>query len=95
MILYTSSRQLKIKWEKKVKKKYIEITNPRNDATTVDYCYCDDDVYAADVGVADDEDVDLSPLVVVSIDYVRLMVCTKRSAFKDGHQWQLQFEIFQ
>lgn len=32
------------------------ITNPRNDATIVDYCYCDDDVYAAGGCVVDDED---------------------------------------
>lgn len=66
------------------KKRIVQITNPRNDATTVDYCYCgDDDVYAADVDVADDGDVDLSPLVVVSTDYARLTVCTKRSSFYD------------
>lgn len=57
------------------------MTNPRNDATTADYCYCGDDVYAADVGVADDGDAGLCPLVVVSLDYARLTVCTKRSAF--------------
>lgn len=36
----------------------IWVTNPRNDATIVDYyCCCDDDVYAADeYAAADDED---------------------------------------
>lgn len=56
------------------------ITNPRNDATAADYYYYygGDDECAAGGYVADDEDADLCPLAVVSIDYAQLTVCDKK-----------------